>query len=163
MKFARKQHPTVYNRVDLCVTIHKPILLGCLVLFNDKNKNYEKIRKNTNAPLNFGIRIFLSWTPPQKIHFCVISCQDSSIFFGVLYFIDLKFPFHISHSHVSTLHIAMCLRVLRDALLQARGLWLEQCLHVLRLLHAPASKRAMVRASFILPGDLNKRKLSASQ
>ena len=67
MKFARKQHPTVYNRVDLCVTIHKPILLGGLVLFNDKNKNYEKIRKNTNAPLKFEIRIriFLSWTPPQ--------------------------------------------------------------------------------------------------
>ena len=66
MKFARKQHPTVYNRVDLCVTIHKPILLGGLVLFNDKNKNYEKIRKNTNAPLKFEIRIriFLSWTPP---------------------------------------------------------------------------------------------------
>ena len=48
---------TVYNRVDLCVTIHKPILLGGLVLFNDKNKNYEKIRKNTNAPLKFEIRI----------------------------------------------------------------------------------------------------------
>ena len=64
MKFARKQHPTVYNRVDLCVTIHKPILLGGLVLFNDKNKKYEKIRKNTNASLKFEIRIriFLSWT-----------------------------------------------------------------------------------------------------
>ena len=57
MKFAQKQHTTVYNRVDLCVTIHKPILLGGLVLFNDKNKNYEKIRKNTNAPLKFEIRI----------------------------------------------------------------------------------------------------------
>jgi len=71
VKFARKQHPTVYNRVDLCVTIHKPILLGGLVLFNDKNKNYEKIRKNTNAPLKFEIRIriFLSWTPPNsKLH-----------------------------------------------------------------------------------------------
>ena len=56
----------MYNRVDLWVTIHKPILLGGLVLFNDENKNYEKIRKNTNAPLKFEIRIriFLSWTPP---------------------------------------------------------------------------------------------------
>ena len=67
MKFARKQHPTVYNRVDLCVTIHKPILLGGLVLFNDKNKKYEKIRKNTKPSLRFEIRIriFLSWTPPR--------------------------------------------------------------------------------------------------
>ena len=31
-------------------------------------------------------------------------------------------------SHQS-FHIAMCLRVLRDALLQARGLWLEQIRH----------------------------------
>jgi hypothetical protein len=55
--------------VDLCVTIHKPILLGGLVLFNDKNKKYEKIRKNTNAPLKFEIRIriFFELYPQGRI------------------------------------------------------------------------------------------------
>jgi len=89
VKFARKQHPTVYNRVDLCVTIHKPILLGGLVLFNDKNKNYEKIRKNTNAPLKFQIRIriFLSWTPPTYLSITYNKWFDSTT-----RTIDIKFP-----------------------------------------------------------------------
>ena len=35
----------MYNRVDLYVTIHKPILLGGLEMFSDKNKKNEAISK----------------------------------------------------------------------------------------------------------------------
>ena len=60
----------MYNRVDLYVTIHKPILLGGLVMFSDKNKKRKKTKK-TKPSLRFEIRFRFFKVGPPPPQFCI--------------------------------------------------------------------------------------------
>ena len=57
----------MYNRVDLYVTIHKPILLGGLVMFSDKNKKNEKNEAISKIWNSFSFFFELDPPPPLGI------------------------------------------------------------------------------------------------